>query len=1717
LIPQADTHPGSNETAQGRYVGAPPAQADDPGRAINFARSLAVVIGINDYADPIPALKTPGNDARRMAEVLQQQQKYDVLPPLTADVTRRRLVELFTDTLPALHLGSSDRLLVYFAGHGTERPGAGGEPEYYLVPQDAHPDDQDSFLPMRLMRDALLKLKCRHLLLVLDCCFAGGFGRLRSIDDPPDKIYRQRFDFYVRSPAWQVIASAAHDETALDTAGGYVFGRRAIGDEADHSPFASALFAALEGEADVNPASQEGEPAGDGLITATELYTWVRDRVQALAGNTHRQSPGLWPLPNHQAGEYVFSNPERAMWLEDALPLTAGANPYRGLSSYDEQHSQLFFGRAKQIAALAEKVAAQPFIAVLGVSGTGKSSLAKAGLIPALGGSHRAGEPPDPRQVGMAHWLTLPPFRPTAEPVASLAKLLADHLPGYADRATSLVSDPAGLAAMVTAWSTDHPGARLALVIDQFEELVTLCDDGEQRQHFQALLANALEAVSDALRVVITLRTDFEPPFAQGPLKTYWSREARFVVTPMSQDDLRQVILGPAWTNEIYFDPHALVDELINEVIQAPGGLPLLSFALSEMYLRYIESGRADRTLRREDYNAVGGVIGSLRSSANKIWDDLGPAHRATMERLMLRMIAVGGGEVARRRVAWPELDYGEGENQRRDEVIRRLEEARLVVRDKSAQWVEPAHDALVSGWDRLMAWKLKAASYLPLQRELAPVALHWQAADAKTSLGLLWDKDPRLPQMEETLWPTASKHKGVRGRLRWMRQVLAPKTDAPVDTQWVNGAELEFVQASVRARTAFWRRTVAITLTVMVALAGLTTFALIQRGAANANAAEAGRQKVTAEANAEEANRQKATAVANEQIAKENQAKAEREARIALSRQLAAQSTTELNKDQSELALLLSIEAGYTAETLEAYDAIRAAIADTHSRILSELTGVSHMVWSPDGTKILITGDDLAKVLNGETLVEWVRLEDPKGLYEPRWNSTGDRILARHGNVVRVWSAQTGELQLNLDHAGAFVEDAVWSRDGNRILSASTDDGGDGGGDLDNSGWVWDAQTGKDLVRLVGHTSEVNMARWSPDERLILTASHDGGVRVWDANTGLLLTTLNDNTSVFQPDRAIWSPRGDRILAYEGNHIWIWDTATQQKQILFDIEQGDLFTVEWRPGNDGQILASDVWNRAYVVDSDQGKPLFTLEDISTAVWSQDGSRILTAGPDQSAVVWNADTGQEIMRLQHSAEVREATWANDERRILTTDADGVARVWDMNSAGYEINPLHVESSPAVTWSKNGGEIYLSANDSVGVWNPDKDEFSWGSEQADIRQRLEKIPGIIYIGKQYAFTGVVTGTDTTNAFTLTTLDANTVSELIRIPAVVDFKESPDESHVLARHTTGIGTIYDVANGEQVSNLEEPLADSWTSIWSADNQTILVSQPKVDRRPTVSLFDVSTGRRIAAGLEENLPEGEFILQGEYVAVSSEQEKAVSIWNARNGANLLTLHGVRFASWAKDGKRILVIGDDKSASIWDVERKTQLIKLTGNSGDINQAMWSADEKRVLTSSVDNTVLLWDAITGQTLMRLENANSPEWSRDNRMILIKSKDGITTTLQVLYSVMDGLVSKACQKAPRNMTWDEWNRIMSGPYRPTCPEAFITPDVIGALQSQAKTGMEAGDLVMARAILTRLNGWLVESGQLTSYGADSEALLAEVQKTLVPDTSPHGTPEGDTP
>jgi WD40 repeat protein len=1278
-----------------------------------FSRNLAFIIGINNYTNGISPLQNAVNDAKKLVEILREKHEYQVWVCLDEVATLNNLNKLLEKILPE-QVTENDRLLFYFAGHGIALNGDDG-PAGYLIPQDAKLGDVQTYLPMAKLQESLNKLPCRHFLGILDCCFAGAFrwSSNRDLLTAPEVIHKERYDRFITDPAWQVITSAASDQKALD-AFALNAERRQIG---DHSPFAAALIEALAGKADVYPPSSNGKPPGDGVITATELYLYLRDAVEpATEGNRQRQTPGIHQLKKHDKGEYIFLSPGHPLNLPPAPPLDASKNPYRGLKSYDEKHSELFFGRTELVEKLQNFVKIHPLTVVLGASGSGKSSLVKAGLIPEL------------RKDNTEQWRIIPPIRPGDTPMLALNNALKDaQLPEVAAQ-----NPQHNLARSINVWAKNNPNSKLLLVIDQGEEIITLCQNEDERKEFFQQILKAINAHPHRLRVVLTLRSDFEPQVRDAGLKCVptvlklgntmlknrW-HTGRFIVPAMTRGDLREAIEKPAEARMMYFQPHELVEQLIDEVADMPGALPLLSFALSELYLKYLKRQRdaenggitIDRSLTQQDYQDLGGVIQSLTQKADEeyemlVKEDL--AYKQIIRHVMLRMVAIGGGELARRQVPLSELEYPGEKNDLVKTVINRFTEARLLVQGKDAEgnsYVEPADDALVRGWQKLLSW-VKEEKNLRLQRRLTSAALEWKSQQQPR---FLWNVDPYLDVLE--------------------KEVLNSENN-----NWLNKVETEFVQQSIGKKSFNTKKNWGIAIAVILGLSGLTIAALI--GQRNAQISQIRASRQSSEANLR----------SNQEL-------------DALIESLRAgkslkQPFLQLFKPDNEIQNQLKETLQKAVYQVKERNRLKGGQDNISS------VGVS---FSPDGQRLATAGDDgTVRLLNlhGQPLKEWNAHQVTTMTFSPN-----SQILATAGDdgTVRLWNLH-GQLlkEINTDQgwvrsvsfspngqllatAGATGTIRLWNLQGQPLKKWKADEG-----------WIWNASFSPDgqqlaavgasgIVRLWDLQGQLLIGRkasqfplrsvsFSRDGQLLATAGDDGIARLWNLQgqmlrelkgdqrwtwnvsfspDGQLLATAGDNGTV-----GLWNLRGKLLAQLKGNQGVLRSVSfSRDGQLLAtagDSDTAHLWDLRGQPlpltelkgkpdsvtsvilSHDGQQLATAEDDGTIRIWNLQGQPLAVWKanqrSVKKVILSQDTQQLVTAEDDGTIRVWNLQGQQLAAWKGDQLKVINISLSHDGRRVATVGDDGIARVWDLQGHPLAVFQGHQRKITSVSFSPDGQRL-----------------------------------------------------------------------------------------------------------------------------------------------------------------------------------------------------------------------------------------------------------------------------------------------------------------------------------------------------------------------------------------------------------------------------------------
>jgi energy-coupling factor transporter ATP-binding protein EcfA2 len=431
------------------------------------------------------------------------------------------------------------------------------------------------------------------------------------------------------------------------------------------------------------------------------------------------------------------------------VDLTSDTNPWRGLEPYNYGNRDApFCGRDREVERLSGLIVESTFVIVTGPSGCGKSSLVQAGVLP--------------RFQNKADWQVLQPIAPRD---AFADKPIIDRLRGQclADQTISFI-----------------------LLVDQLEEVLTsrgVSTDEVFLRDLESLLASP----PANLHIVVTLRADFELRVKRAlRLEALWPKntdKSRFIPAPLSAEELRQVVTAPAAERSVFFDPPDLVDCIVVEVVNSPGALPLISHALSELYLQLLVRRRQrdpeTRTIIRQDYIDMEGVLGSLRTSADKLYQEMADDHKLMMENILMRMVSLQGGEPTRRRVYSWELEFdSESDRNICEEVLQRLRSKRLITtfaaEQKDDSYHQPSHDALIQAWDRLKPWiSGERRDWLLVLRDLTAQAREYSQTPMPK---LLWHNNPKLDSALQWFL-------GNKPRMIWrFGRKPKPQTAAPDD-----------------------------------------------------------------------------------------------------------------------------------------------------------------------------------------------------------------------------------------------------------------------------------------------------------------------------------------------------------------------------------------------------------------------------------------------------------------------------------------------------------------------------------------------------------------------------------------------------------------------------------------------------------------------------------------------------------------------------------------------------------------------------------------------------------------------------------------------------------------------------------------------------------------------------------------------------------------------
>ena len=457
--------------------------------------------------------------------------------------------------------------------------------------------------------------------------------------------------------------------------------------------------------AELDKAMKEvGQANLQGIREDIDQYSRIRDKVSGLTSIL--KDMNTLTADTHKDSDFseIYKGIEQRMaGASGQVKPESGESPYMGLRYFDTSDADLFYGREALTAELLKRVKDESFLAIVGASGSGKSSVARAGLIPAWKKEN---------EKGVIHVIT-----PTAHPLESLAASLTRNSESVTATST-LMDDLARDARSLRLYVKKALGEKkLLLLVDQFEETFTLCKDFDERKAF---IENLLPLADDdsTARVVITLRADFyHHCFEYEDLRLALQKHQENIGA-MTMDELMQAITAPAEANGWNFQP-GLVDLILQDIGTEPGALPLLSHALLETWKR-----RQGRTLTLQGYTDAGGVKKAITQTAEGVYDKLSPIEQNIARGIFLRLTELGEGvQDTRRRVKMNEL----GQNKEQDavsKVLKTLTDARLVTAEEDS--AEVAHEALIREWGTLRKWLDEDRESLRLHRHVTESAKEW-------------------------------------------------------------------------------------------------------------------------------------------------------------------------------------------------------------------------------------------------------------------------------------------------------------------------------------------------------------------------------------------------------------------------------------------------------------------------------------------------------------------------------------------------------------------------------------------------------------------------------------------------------------------------------------------------------------------------------------------------------------------------------------------------------------------------------------------------------------------------------------------------------------------------------------------------------------------------------------------------------------------------------
>lgn len=1154
-----------------------------------------------------------------------------------------------------------------------------------------------------------------------------------------------------------------------------------------------------------------------------------------------------------------------------------GACPYRGLTAFREVDAPFFHGRDGFVERLMAALHERPVVAIIvGSSGSGKSSAVFAGLLPRLR-----------REEGwqIAH------FRPGGQPFHALAGVLlpmldaklseTDQLIEARTMADALRDERVFLAdAVDRILEKSEEADRLLLVIDQSEELYTLCPDPDEQRHFVDRLLDAAgsanEQVASPLVLLITLRADFMGhALAHRPLADAL-QDASLMMGPMNREELRRVIEQPAAQQGAAFEP-GLVERLLDDVGEEPGNLPMLEFALTLMW-----ETQTDGWLTHAGYEEIGRVDGALAGYAEHAYEELGEVRRDSARRVFTQLVRPGEGTDDTRRLATRAELGDEGWT-----LAQHLADRRLVVTGQSAagdETVEVVHEALIQRWGRLRAWMDADRTFRTWQEDLRAALRAWD--DSGRDDGALL-RGIRLGQAES-----------------WVAERGPELSDAErgfIEASAGFRERSEAEQAGRRRRTIF-----ALTGGLLIA-AALAIFAFTSRAIAQREA---------------DVNHSLALAADAQDVV------ANGDGDLALALALEAVDIDEPPPEARRTLSAVAFGVG-TRAVLEGHSqAVRSAALGPEARLA--LSG-SCATLDTDGActageLILWNLEDGAEAARFEEHTNWVN-----GV---AFSPDGTTAISASGDgTLILWDVTTGDTTRTLANHTGGVNTVAFGPDGTTAISGSDD------GTLT----LWDIATGDAIRSFAGHGGPVNRVVFSPDGTTAISASGDASLILWDVATGNIIRRSDEHAdavtdAAFHPDgRTVLSVGRDLSLRE-------WDLATGESSLLRQFPSFPASLAIAPDGRTALVsVRADLaqWSIGARQEtgrlSGHGVDLDAVGHIHSVAISGDGMSALSAGSDGTLRLWNLGGQSTARRFDTDGTPMEAVAVDTNgSRLLTGLATGEVVMWDIEQGrairhfsgeGLPVSPDCLAFSPSSTDGSGESSALVCTVDPSGattgtslvLWDLDADREvrRFEGHVAYVRALAFSPDGRSFLAGSQTLEDVASGD-------LIHWDLDTGHPIRRFNTTLDITNiamGADGSLALTGSTVEpLAILWDVASGEEIRRFQGHETGILNVAFGPDEATVVTASWD----GTLILWNVDTGEPIRryVGHESSVwgldvsPDGRFLL-------SSASDGTVVLWDLDTGeervriaAHTATSFDVAFHP---NGESFFSVGSDGELIEW------------------------------------------------------------------------------------------------------------------------------------------------------------------------------------------------------